>query len=117
MYNPGSMGGTGLFRQYSAAQRAVLGAMLHLSSLVNWMDPTVEAARPASSAEQLVHLTSDTEFAKPKSPMGALNTLGGARYFDPWGKEAETEGWALSVDDCEQLWADSARVLGLPVEI
>ncbi|ORX33645.1 hypothetical protein BD324DRAFT_639029 [Kockovaella imperatae] len=116
MFNPGSMGGTGLFRDRSWIGRVILGYVLNWTRLLNWLDPALMASRKEDSAAVLERLVEDPSYAltEPIDEEGqTISGVGaGAPYFDYAGNQASTLGEANEQEKCEELWRDSATLLG-----
>lgn len=120
IYEPGSMGGTGLFRDQSAwaqtlvsfatsegdADRWQLKFALRQVWLVNWI-PELNASTPEASAAQLVKIVEDG--ASNAAPVGA----DAAVYYRVRGNIEATSDECNDAAHGAELWADTARLLGL----
>ena len=81
---------------------------LHHSKLINWMNPEVNASTSEASAAQLVKIVEDRTFAETK-PKDA----DAAPYFRVRGTLGATSTECSTPSHGAELWADTARILGL----
>jgi hypothetical protein len=112
MLDPGSMGGTGLFRNMSGAAQTTVALAFRFPTILNWLDPGLQVSLKEDSAATLLKLIEDPRWAAA-DPMGPILAVGGAPYYAPNGKPAETYGEANDPVKAAELWADSAKLLGL----
>jgi hypothetical protein len=115
MFDPGSMGGTGLARDLPYIQRAIFGALMNFPSIINWIDPAFQVSLKGDSAKSLLHIMEDRSFASAE-PIGLTKDLGGAPYYSPSGQPHLTYGEANEPAKAKELWRDSAAVLGMNKE-
>ena len=111
MYDPGSMGATGLFRDRPWIERKVAGWALRFPTVLNFLDSDIQAHLSEDSAEMLKEVTEDPKWADAQAT-GVWANLGGAAYYDPWGKPIPVFGAADEPQKCEELWDDTANLLG-----
>jgi hypothetical protein len=116
MFNPGSMGGTGLLRDQSPILQSLLGVAFNFPRFFNWLDPELQISLKADSAATLLRIMEDRDLAKAE-PMGPVRETGGAPYYSPSGRLTQSFGETNEVEKSSALWADSVRLLGIPKDI
>ena len=108
------MGRTGLFRDRPWLERTLGDFALTKPWLTNSLMSGAMASRKEDSAATLLKIIEEPGMAlkEPIDERGEVVREGGAPYYHPWGEQTYTLGEANDTGKCEELWEDTAKLLG-----
>jgi hypothetical protein len=115
MFDPGSMGGTGLFRDNSPLAQKAMTFAFSYPKILNWISPEIQYSLKEDSAKSLLKIMEDRSLASSE-PIGETKSQGGAPYFSPAGEPHLTYGEANEPEKAGELWRDTAELLGMSKE-
>lgn len=116
MFDPGSMGGTGLFRDGSLIAQKVLTFAFSFPTILNYLSPELQCALKEDSAKSLLKIMEDRSMASSE-PIGEAKEQGGAPNFSAAGKPHLTYGETNEPEKAKELWRHTAEVLGMSKEL
>jgi hypothetical protein len=112
MFDPGTMGGTGLPRDLPPLLRTIGNYAFYMPRVVNFFEPGLQVSLKADSAKMLLRIMEEREMARGE-PAGPARETGGAPYYSARGDVVQTHGQTNEPDLAKALWADSVQLLGM----
>lgn len=88
-------------------ERFFISIALQFPRILNWLEPGMHVSFKEDSAKTLFNIVTEDKYLK-EEPMEPTR----AGYWLPWGEETVTLGEANEVGKCEELWRETADLLG-----